>query len=202
VKKPICFMLVFLVLLVSTNFVASAAPFEGDVSYLFGIGGSGSQGFSAHALAELVEQVLVDGTFLSTRAKEAEEEEITSSRQLWSIGGLYRPVAESEMELFVGAGFLQLQVKEKGSEAVRGSGIYGKFGLKVMPMEKLSLLADLSYAPKYKEDEEELGHLFSARATLSYQVMDDLGLQGTVRYYKTSTEHSDTLVGGGVTFWF
>ena len=198
-KKPICFMLVFLVLLVSTNFVASAAPFEGDVSYLFGIGGSGSQGFSAHALAELVEQVLVDGTFLSTWPKEAEEG-VTSSRQLWSIGGLYRPVAESEMELFVGAGFLQL--REESSETVRGSGIYGKFGLKVMPMEKLSLLADLSYAPKYKEDEEELGHLFSARATLSYQVMDDLGLQGTVRYYKTSTEHSDTLVGGGLTFWF
>lgn len=198
-KKPICFLLVFLVLLVSTNFVASAAPFEGDVSYLFGIGDSGSQGFSAHALAELVEQVLVDGTFLSTWPKEAEEG-VTSSRQLWSIGGLYRPVAESEMELFVGAGFLQL--REESSETVRGSGIYGKFGLKVMPMEKLSLLADLSYAPKYKEDEEESGNLFSARATLSYQVMDDLGLQGTVRYYKTSTAHRDTLVGGGLTFWF
>lgn len=203
-KKPICFLVVLVILLVSTSFVASAVSFEGDVSYLFGIGGAQSRGFAAHAMAEVVDQVLVDGTLLSTRVKDAEGSETNPRHQLFSIGGLYRPVAESELELFAGAGYIHLATQEKGLDDVRGGGIYGKFGLKVKSKEKVSLVADLSYAPKYKEDGKALGNLMSARATVSYEIMDDLGLQGTFRYYKTSGAPvtSDTLIGGGVTFWF
>ena len=202
-KKPICFLVVLVILLVSTSFVASAVSFEGDVSYLFGIGGAQSRGFAAHAMAEVVDQVLVDGTLLSTWVKDAEGSETNPRHQLFSVGGLYRPVAESELELFVGAGYIHLATQEKGLDDVRGGGIYGKFGLKVKPMEKVSLVADLSYAPKYKEEEKPLGHLISARATVSYKVTDDVALQGTARYYKKSAPITqDTLIGGGVTFWF
>lgn len=201
-KKPISFIVVLLVLFVSTTFVAGAVSFEGDVGYYFGLQNPKSQGFVAHAMIEIIDDVLVDGSFLSTNTKNADDDS-NSSRNLISAGGLYRPVNDQDLQVFVGAGFQALTVKDTDTDSEGGQGIYGKFGFKFLPMPELSLVADVSYAPKFKEKgaEEAKDSLLSARATLSYEVYDGLSVQGTVKYYKAS-EISDTLVGGGVSFCF
>lgn len=202
-RKPICFVIVLTVVFIATAFVAHAVSFEGDASYLFGIS-TKSQGFATHAMVEVIDQVFVDGSFLSTSVKSAGGDGPDSGlqSQLITVGGMYRPVADQDLEVFVGAGVVRLITKEEGAEEARGQGIYGKFGFKYLPVSKVSLIADVSYAPKYKEASAE-SHLVAARATLSYEVMDDLSVQGTVKHYRTqATSNRDTLVGGGVTFRF
>ena len=208
-KKPICFFVVLGILVIATTFVANAVSFEGDVSYLFGIGDSKSRGFAAHAMVEVMDQIIADGSFLSTNATKANgdaSEETSLRTNLISVGGLYRPVNDSDLEVFVGAGFLKLTVQETGSDDVSGQGIYGKFGFKFLPMSQLSIMADVSYAPKYKERDTNAasGHLISARATASYEVMEGLEVQGTIKHYRASVapKASDILIGGGVTFRF
>lgn len=203
-KKPICFLVVLGILFVSTTFVANAISFEGDASYLFGIGDSKSRGFAAHAMVEVIDQIFADGSFLNTNSTASEGSSMRNS--LISIGGLYRPVNDADLDVFVGAGFLRLTTQGTGLDDVSGRGIYGKFGFKFLPMPQLSIMADVSYAPKYKDKDTEKvsGHLISARATVSYEVMDGLAVQGTIKHYRASVapKTSDILIGGGVTFRF
>jgi len=206
VKKSIFFLVVLCVLLVSTTFVASAVSFEGDASYLFGLGSSKSRGFAAHAMVEVIDDVFADGSFLSTTAKTAAGDgpEETLSNSLISVGGLYRPVNDPDLGVFVGAGFLRLSTKAAGADDLIGQGLYGKFGFKFLPTPQLTVVADVSYAPRYKEGTDKPGSFVSARAAVSYEVMDGLGLQGTIKHYKASVAPvtSDTLVGAGLTFRF
>ena len=199
-KKPVWFLVVLSVLLVS-SFAVSAETLEGDASYLFGIGDTESRGFSVHAMAEVVANILADASFLSTSAAPTGDD--NSSRQMISGGALYRVVTESDLEVFAGGGFVQLTTKTTGTDDLKGRGIYGKFGFKFLPIDKVFVMADVSFAPKYKVGEAQ-GNLISARATVSYEVMTGLGLQGTIKHYRTSTGAaiSDTLVGGGLTFSF
>lgn len=209
-RKPIYFFVVLGLLIIATTFVASAISFEGDASYMYGVGDAKGRGFVAHARAEVMDQIFVDGSFLSTNAAKSAEgdasEGSTLRNSLISVGGLYRPVNDSDLEVFVGAGFLRLIVHETGLDDVSGQGIYGKFGFKFLPMPQLSIVADVSYAPKYKEKgtDNASGNLISARATASYEVMDGLAVQGTVKHYRASVapQTSDILLGGGVTFHF
>lgn len=206
-KKPVCFLVVLSVLFVVTSFVASATSFEGDASYLVGVGGSKSRGFVAHAMFEVIDHVLVDGSFLNTNATEAasgEGVDTTQSNSLFTAGGLYRVVNDADLQVFVGGGYLGLTTKSTGSNDSSGHGIYAKFGFRFLPLPELSLMADVSYAPKYKADTDVSGYLVSARATASYELMEGVGVQGTIKHYRTSLTASsrDILVGGGVTFRF
>ncbi len=206
-KKAICFLVVLNVLLVATSFVASAVSFEGDASYLVGVGGSQSRGFGAHAMIKIIDQVFVDGSFLNTSATQSGGggADSTQNNSLFTVGAVYRPVNDADLQVFAGAGYLGLTTKSTGSSETTGQGIYGKCGFRFLPMPQLSLMADVSYAPKYKEtDTDKSGHLVSARATASYEVMDGLSLQATIKHYRTSTTPitNDILVGGGVTFRF
>lgn len=208
-KKSICFLVVLVVLFVSTGLVAHAVSFEGDASYLFGIGSSKSRGFTAHAMVEVMDHIFVDGSFLSTNATKTagdDETEISTRNNLFNVGGLYRPVNDADLQVFVGGGFASLTTKVTESEDVTSRGIYGKFGFKFLPMPQLSILSDVSYAPKFKQKDTETstGHLITARFTASYEVMDGVGVQGTIKHFRTfgTGGTSDTLVGGGVTFRF
>lgn len=208
VKKSIYFLVILSVLFVSTSFVASAISFEGDASYLVGVGTSKSQGFVAHAMIEVIDHIFADGSFLNTNVKKStggEGADSTENNSLFTIGGLYRPVNDSDLQVFVGAGYLGLTTKVTGSSDSSGQGIYGKFGFRFLPLPQLSLMADVSYAPLYKEkDTDKSGHLVSTRATASYEVMDGVSVQGTIKHYRTSvtTSQKDILVGGGITFRF
>ncbi|MGB4430291.1 MAG: hypothetical protein WBJ15_00395, partial [Limnochordia bacterium] len=85
----------------------------------------------------------------------------------------------------------------------KGSGFYGKFGFKFVPAEKFTLLADVSYAPKFKFGEEDAKSLLSARATVAYEVMENISVQGTIKHYRSGDDiNSGILVGGGVSFTF
>lgn len=208
-KKPVFFLMVLcvLTLILATNFVATAASFEGDASYLFGLSGTKSRGFAAHARVNVMDAIFVDGSFLSTNTKvDPEEAEAKSlSRNLLSVGALYRTVNDPDLDVFVGAGFQRLNSKEGDAEAVIGQGIYGKFGFRFLPMPELLLTADLTYAPRYKEqDAATWSSLITARATVAYEFFDGFGIQGTIKHYKASQTSavSDTLVGGGVSFHF
>ena len=208
-KKPICFLVVLCVctLFVATTFVANEVSFEGDASYVFGLGRSKSRGFTAHGMVEVMNDVFVDGSFLSTSTKPAPdaEDEKSLSNSLFSVGGLYRTLNDPDLAGYVGAGFVSLTTKEGEADAIVGQGFYGKFGFRFRPMPQMSIVAEVSYAPRYKEKEaDRSGSLVTARATVAYELMEGLGLQGTIKRYKASLTPvaSDTVVGGGITFRF
>ena len=130
-----------------------------------------------------------------------------------TIGGLYRVASEEDLEVFVGGGYGMLSFTatgledgEEGAEPsndTKGSGFYGKFGFKFVPAEKFTLLADVSYAPKFKFGEEDAKSLLSARATVAYEVMENISVQGTIKHYRSGDDiNSGILVGGGVSFTF
>jgi hypothetical protein len=203
VKKPICLLVVLGVLIVSTTFVANAVSFEGDASYVFGVGNSKNRGFVAHGMVGIVEEYFADGSFLSVNSAVSEEKDVRNS--LMTVGALYRPVNDPDLAVYVGGGYLRLTTQETGSDAVSGQGIYGKFGFKFLPMPLLSFLADVSYSPKYKGSEEgRSSTLITARATTSYQVMEGLAVQASIKHYRVSgaNKASDILVGGGIHFQF
>ena len=206
------------ILVLALGVQVSAVSFEADASYLLGKGESGgskltTQGIALQTSVEFFPQLLVDGSFLSSTlrstVKQGEEDEelpvsINLKHQLISGGALYQVLSDPDLQVVVGGGILELASKASGAEDVKGRGFYGKIGIAFAPQKKLVLRADLSYAPKYKVLEAS-GTFLNARATLSYEVYSDLGIQATIRHYKSSVENlntSNTLVGGGITFSF
>lgn len=200
---------IVLVLLLMLSLTSYAASFDIDGSYLYGQGknlglANVNHGFVVHAMAELLTDVLVDGSFLHTNVTKLTNLPLPEGEyaqyQLMSGGGLYRVVNDRDLKVYVGAGYIQLARKAEPMEEFTGHGIYGKFGFKFMPLPKLQFVADLSYAPKYKVA-NDTASLTTARATISYKLYSDLALQGTVKYYNTELA-KNTLFGGGLSFSF
>lgn len=211
-----------LALVLLFSFSVGAASFQVDGSYLFGFGEHGSlksesNGFAVHGSVEIIPNVLVDGSFLSLNYTKLGTDKITTavpekalSERVVTFGGLYQVVSDQDLQVFVGAGLANYN-SEAGKDTKvegKGKGIYGKLGLNFELMPKVNLLADLSYAPKFKYEEKD-GTFVTARATVSYDLFNDISLQGTAKYYKTDVSgqtgdvtSANTLVGGGVVFSF
>lgn len=195
-------LLLVLSFLLVASVTVSAVTFDGDASYLLGVSSQKGSGFAVHAKAELIDQVFVDGSFLTSSAEKAEGQTRSLGHQLVTAGALYRPVIDADLHVFVGGGYAGLTVNPVEGETAKGSGLYGKFGFKMIPTDQLTLEADLIFAPRYKVDEES-GSLTTARATLGYEVYPNLKVQATLKHYKASPgEVKNTLVGGGLSFSF
>jgi hypothetical protein len=207
-----------LVLVLIMSVAAGATSFQADGSYLFGFGEqtsvkSESRGLLVNGSVEIVPNLLADGSFLTLNYTKLGAEEITAelpekaiSERVITIGGLYRVVTEPDLQVVVGAGLADYKVArgKNDPEVKTGKGIYGKLGFTFQVMPKANLLADLSYAPKFKNDEKD-GTLLTARATVSYDLVHDISVQGTVKYYKTDiagVTSTNTMVGGGLVLSF
>ncbi|HPU66297.1 MAG TPA: hypothetical protein PLW89_10765, partial [Limnochordia bacterium] len=86
----------------------------------------------------------------------------------------------------------------------KGNGIFGKFGFTLIPGPKMTLVADVGYAPRFKlNGADDAVSLITARATLSYEVMENIAVQGTVKHYRAGKDiQSGVLIGGGVAISF
>lgn len=211
-KRLVCLLTVLSVVM-GASLVASAFSLDGDASYLFGLGKEAKgQGFAANAKVEVFDNIFADAAFSFINFKNEDKGETADT--FLTIGGLYRVASEEDLEVFVGGGYGMLSFTATGPEGVaasdaessndtKGSGFYGKFGFKFVPAEKFTLLADVSYAPKFKFGEEDAKSLLSARATVAYEVMENISVQGTIKHYRSGDDiNSGILVGGGVSFTF
>lgn len=206
-KRLVCLLTVLSVVM-GASLVASAFSLDGDASYLFGLGKEAKgQGFAANTKVEVFDNIFADAAFSFINFKNEDKGE-TRADTFLTIGGLYRVASEEDLEVFVGGGYGMLSFTATGSEddeeeTPKGSGFYGKFGFKFVPAEKFTLLADVSYAPKFKFGEEDAKSLLSARATVAYEVMENISVQGTIKHYRSGDDiNSGILVGGGVSFTF
>jgi len=67
----------------------------------------------------------------------------------------------------------------------------------------MTLVADVGYAPRFKLNADDPVSLITARATLSYEVMENIAVQGTVKHYRAGKDiQSGVLIGGGVAISF
>lgn len=207
-KRLVCLLTVLSVVM-GASLVASAFSLDGDASYLFGLGKEAKgQGFAANAKVEVFDNIFADAAFSFINFKNEDKGETADT--FLTIGGLYRVASEEDLEVFVGGGYGMLSFTATGpeldaetSDDTKGSGFYGKFGFKFVPAEKFTLLADVSYAPKFKFGEEDAKSLLSARATVAYEVMENISVQGTIKHYRSGDDiNSGILVGGGVSFTF
>jgi hypothetical protein len=204
VKKLIC-LLAVLVMILGASLSAGAFSIDADGSYLFGLGSDPKgQGFAAHAKAQITGEFFADAAFsyLNFKGKDS----TTRQDTLFTVGALYRVAKENDLQVFVGAGYGMFSFKAAGPEATDGDptsaqGIYGKFAVKLVPADKVTLLADVGYAPKFKSG-DTAKNLITARATVSYELMDNISVQGTVKHYRTGDYNSGILVGGGVSVSF
>lgn len=210
--KKLVSLTVLFTILMTFSLVVQARTMEADGSAFYGFGEQGtakteSWGFAVHALVEAMPDVFVDASFLHTSVLKAGGEKLqdgtSMGQQLISLGALYKTVSDSDLQVLVGGGFLMRTAKETDQEDHKGSGIYGKIGIKLLPSPKITIVADLSYSPKYKTKAEK-GSLISSRAMVSYQVMPNLTIQASLKHYKerATTTASNTLIGGGVAFSF
>ncbi len=209
-KRLVCLLTVLSVVM-GASLVASAFSLDGDASYLFGLGKEAKgQGFAANTKVEVFDNIFADAAFSFINFKNEDKGE-TRADTFLTIGGLYRVASEEDLEVFVGGGYGMLSftatepedVEGDTSNDTKGSGFYGKFGFKFVPAEKFTLLADVSYAPKFKFGEEDAKSLLSARATVAYEVMENISVQGTIKHYRSGDDiNSGILVGGGVSFTF
>lgn len=207
-KRLVCLLTVLSVVM-GASLVASAFSLDGDASYLFGLGKEAKgQGFAANTKVEVFDNIFADAAFSFINFKNEDKGETADT--FLTIGGLYRVASEEDLEVFVGGGYGMLSFTATGpeldaetSDDTKGSGFYGKFGFKFVPAEKFTLLADVSYAPKFKFGEEDAKSLLSARATVAYEVMENISVQGTIKHYRSGDDiNSGILVGGGVSFTF
>lgn len=187
------------VLIFLLSFGAAAFTADVDGNYLLTVGdGPKLRGVSVGARAEVYDNVLLDGSFLSVKEKDTDV-----SESLITVGGLYRVVTEPDLNVFVGLGFASFNdgtVGDDDDDAKAANGIYGKVGIKFNVAPGVNLLADLGYAPKLKAGEEDSGALLSARASVGYQVIDNVAVQVKVEHYSVANgeKKARTLFGGGV----
>lgn len=202
-KRLVC-MLAVLAVVFGASLAAGAVSVEGDASYLMGFGDNKGQGFAAHAKVELMAEVFADAGFSYVTFGEERTE------TLLTLGGLYRVASEEDLQIFIGGGYAMLTLTEKGAAAEengddeKGNGIFGKFGFTLIPGPKMTLVADVGYAPRFKLDgADDPVSLITARATLSYEVMENIAVQGTVKHYRAGKDiQSGVLIGGGVAISF
>lgn len=197
--KRLIAVLAVLTMVLGASLAAGAVSVDGDVSYLIGLGQQKGQGFAAHAQVEVMKDIFADASFVSASFKDGEEK--GPSDTLLTIGGLYRVANEEDLQIFVGGGYAMLTHKQ--DEADKGQGLFGKFGFKLIPAPKFTLFADVAFAPKLKLGEGSKT-LTTARATVAYEVMENISVQGTVKHYRVSDSDitSGILVGGGVSVTF
>lgn len=200
-KRLVC-MLAVLAVVFGASLAAGAVSVEGDASYLMGFGDNKGQGFAAHAKVELMAEVFADAGFSYVTFGEERTE------TLLTLGGLYRVASEEDLQIFIGGGYAMLTLTEKGAVAEengggeKGNGIFGKFGFTLIPGPKMTLVADVGYAPRFKLNGADVS-LITARATLSYEVMENIAVQGTVKHYRAGKDiQSGVLIGGGVAISF
>lgn len=203
-KRLVC-MLAVLAVVFGASLAAGAVSVEGDASYLMGFGDNKGQGFAAHAKVELMAEVFADAGFSYVTFGEERTE------TLLTLGGLYRVASEEDLQIFIGGGYAMLTLTEKGVAAdeengggKKGNGIFGKFGFTLIPGPKMTLVADVGYAPRFKlNGADDRVSLITARATLSYEVMENIAVQGTVKHYRAGKDiQSGVLIGGGVAISF
>ena len=207
-KKSLVFMAVT-VLVLTASVGVLAASFEADGSYLFGETQfndtkSKDQGFLVNAAAEIYSNIFVDGSLLSVTG-EIEGAENKPAQRLMLIGAKYRVLGDEGLEVFAGGGWGTYDYED-----LDGKGIFGKLGLRFDVHPAISIVGDVSYAPKFKSDVAEgvdglEGTLLSGRASVSYQVMSDLGIQATIMHNTVDmgTEKvTSTLYGGGIVLRF
>ncbi|MFY9165491.1 MAG: hypothetical protein WAO27_04660 [Limnochordia bacterium] len=201
-KRLVC-MLAVLAVVFGASLAAGAVSVEGDASYLMGFGDNKGQGFAAHAKVELMAEVFADAGFSYVTFGEERTE------TLLTLGGLYRVASEEDLQIFIGGGYAMLTLTEKGAAAEENGdgekgGIFGKFGFTLIPGPKMTLVADVGYAPHFKLDgADDPVSLITARATLSYEVMENIAVQGTVKHYRAGKDiQSGVLIGGGVAISF
>jgi len=208
--KRLIAVLAVLTMVLGASLAAGAVSVDGDVSYLIGLGQQKGQGFAAHAQVEVMKDIFADASFVSASFKDGEEK--GPSDTLLTIGGLYRVANEEDLQIFVGGGYAMLTHKHDEVAAVdttdeadkgQGQGLFGKFGFKLIPAPKFTLFADVAFAPKLKLGEGSKT-LTTARATVAYEVMENISVQGTVKHYRVSDSDitSGILVGGGVSVTF
>lgn len=185
-------LLIVVSLILGMGAAAAAVSFEGDASIVFGLGENQRRGLAIHGRVDVYEEIFAEASFVtSTPTGDAEQ-----GQSLLTLGGLYRVVHDSDLQVFVGGGWTQLTAGE-----TKGQGLYGKFGFKLIPMPKLTLTADVAYAFKYSVG-EQAGTLTAARATLAYDLAENLGVQGTIHHQRALQADTVLLVGGGVAFRF
>jgi hypothetical protein len=184
VKRLVC-MLAVLAVVFGASLAAGAVSVEGDASYLMGFGDNKGQGFAAHAKVELMAEVFADAGFSYVTFGEERTE------TLLTLGGLYRVASEEDLQIFIGGGYAMLTLTEKvvaaeeNGDGKKGNGIFGKFGFTLIPGPKMTLVADVGYAPHFKlNGADDPVSLITARATLSYEVMENIAVQGTVKHYR------------------
>ncbi|HOM01093.1 MAG TPA: hypothetical protein PK463_10010 [Limnochordia bacterium] len=198
-KRLVC-MLAVLAVVFGASLAAGAVSVEGDASYLMGFGDNKGQGFAAHAKVELMAEVFADAGFSYVTFGEERTE------TLLTLGGLYRVASEEDLQIFIGGGYAMLTLTEKGDNGddEKGNGIFGKFGFTLIPGPKMTLVADVGYAPRFKlNGADDAVSLITARATLSYEVMENIAVQGTVKHYRAGKDiQSGVLIGGGVAISF
>ncbi|MFY9361044.1 MAG: hypothetical protein WAQ06_06830 [Limnochordia bacterium] len=195
-KRLVC-MLAVLAVVFGASLAAGAVSVEGDASYLMGFGDNKGQGFAAHAKVELMAEVFADAGFSYVTFGEERTE------TLLTLGGLYRVASEEDLQIFIGGGYAMLTLPENAEEN-KGNGIFGKFGFTLIPGPKMTLVADVGYAPHVKlNGADDPVSLITARATLSYEVMENIAVQGTVKHYRAGKDiQSGVLIGGGVAISF
>ncbi|WP_461360233.1 hypothetical protein [Candidatus Darwinibacter acetoxidans] len=201
-KRLVC-MLAVLAVVFGASLAAGAVSVEGDASYLMGFGDNKGQGFAAHAKVELMAEVFADAGFSYVTFGEERTE------TLLTLGGLYRVASEEDLQIFIGGGYAMLTLTEKvvaaedNGDGKKGNGIFGKFGFTLIPGPKMTLVADVGYAPRFKLNADDRVSLITARATLSYEVMENIAVQGTVKHYRAGKDiQSGVLIGGGVAISF
>lgn len=199
--KRLIAVLAVLTMVLGASLAAGAVSVDGDVSYLIGLGQQKGQGFAAHAQVEVMKDIFADASFVSASFKDGEEK--GPSDTLLTIGGLYRVANEEDLQIFVGGGYAKVAAVDTTDEADKGQGLFGKFGFKLIPAPKFTLFADVAFAPKLKLGEGSKT-LTTARATVAYEVMENISVQGTVKHYRVSDSDitSGILVGGGVSVTF
>lgn len=199
--KRLIAVLAVLTMVLGASLAVGAVSVDGDVSYLIGLGQQKGQGFAAHAQVEVMKDIFADASFVSASFKDGEEK--GPSDTLLTIGGLYRVANEEDLQIFVGGGYAKVAAVDTTDEADKGQGLFGKFGFKLIPAPKFTLFADVAFAPKLKLGEGSKT-LTTARATVAYEVMENISVQGTVKHYRVSDSDitSGILVGGGVSVTF
>lgn len=187
-------LLIVVSLVLGMSLAAAAVSFEGDASILFGLGENKRRGLAIHGRADVYEELFADASFVTSSPTGDGTTE--AGQSLLTLGGLYRVVHDSDLQVFVGGGWTQLTAGES-----KGHGLYGKFGFKLIAMPKLTLTADVAYAFKYAVG-EQAGSLTAARATLAYDVAENVAVQGTIHHQRALQAETLLLVGGGVAFRF
>lgn len=191
--------------------LASAASFSADAAYVLGKSGSTEmRGFLAGVEGEVYSNIFLEGRFLNVSPAKDEE----GSTESLLYGALsYRVLQEADLDVLVGGGYTtfniqlpavddndgDLEADQPSSE--KGDGFFGKLGVRFTPIPRLVVSGDVAYSPGLSFEDNDSRTLITGRVLLSYEVLEQVSVQGTV--VRTSVGTANTLLyGGGITLQF